>query len=93
MGAVMKIPRDDGLNSFRGIFLGTLLGIILWLLIAWFLWMIIGPRTQAFSHPPITLQEKKMVRDAIRYHGDYPITREGHEGIFIMTRGDERIRL
>jgi hypothetical protein len=93
MGAAMKIPRDDGLNTFRGIFFGVGIGIVLWLLIAWVLWMIIGPRTQAFSHPPITLQEKKMVRDAIRYHGDYPITREGHEGIFIMTRGDERIRL
>jgi uncharacterized membrane protein YccC len=77
----------------RGIVLGTVCGILLWCLIAWLLWMILTPYTEAFHHPPMTLREKKMVRDAIKYHGDYPITREGHEGIFIMTRGDERIRL
>jgi hypothetical protein len=89
----LGVAVGDAVNTFKGIFLGTLLGIILWVIIAWVLWMIIGPRTQAFSHPPMTLREKQVVKQSIKKHGDYPITREGHEGIFIMTRGDERIRL
>jgi hypothetical protein len=82
------------MNAFRGIFLATIISILLWILIALGLWMwIFREPIPAFSHPPMTLQEKQMIRSAIRYHGDWPITREGYEGVWIMTRGEERIRL
>lgn len=55
------------------------------------LWMqCSGP---AFSHPPLTPQEKRMVKRAIKYHGDYPITREGERGVFVMTIKGKRIEL
>jgi hypothetical protein len=93
MGAVMKIPRDDGLNAFRGIFLGTLLGIILWVIIAWVLWMIIGPRTQApYAMPqPRTQSEQREVERAIKGIGRHVIIDGEREIEIVMENGKKRI--
>jgi hypothetical protein len=82
------------MSAFRGIFLAAIAGIIMWILISWALWIVFfKDLPPAFSHPPMTLREKKMVHKALKRHGEFPITREGIEGVFYMTRGEERIRL
>jgi hypothetical protein len=78
----------------KGIILGTVAGILLWLLIGLALyWAFFREIPPAFSLPDMTVQEKRMVKAAIKRHGDFPITREGERGIYYMTRGKERIRL
>ncbi len=55
-------------------------------------WQVTEHRNQAFTLPPLTMEEKTMVKRAIKRHGDYPITRE-QDGRFIMHRDGGRIRL
>ncbi len=84
------------MNTFRGIMLGTVVGIILWLILGMAIWIVMEfcrELPPAFSHPPITLQEKKMIKDSIRYHGDWPITREGERGIYYMHHKNGKVRL
>ncbi len=55
-------------------------------------WQVTEHRNQAFTLPPLTMEEKAMIKRAIRQHGDYLITRE-QDGRFIMHRDGRRIRL
>lgn len=76
---------------------GTKLALAIVLILIFYaalcLWRANAERKQAFSHPEMTAEERRMIKRAILKHGDYPITREGERGIYIMTRGKERIRL
>jgi hypothetical protein len=81
------------MTAFRGIFLAGLISILLWILIAWGLWMIIEPCVPMFSLPEMTPAERKMVEQARKYHGDYPITREGYEGKYFMHIKGKKVAL
>lgn len=82
------------MNAFRGIILGTLCGILLWLLSVLALWAVFfRSLPPAFSHPEMTLHEKRVVKQSIRRHGDWPITREGYEGRYFMHIKGKRVAL
>ena len=78
----------------KGLLLGTLCGILLWLLIALALWMVFFRELPAaFSLPEMTQEERRMVKRAIKYHGNWPITREGYDGKYYMHIKGRRIAL
>jgi len=78
----------------KGILIGTTAGILLWLLIALALWMVFFRELPpAFSLPEMTTEERQMVKRAIRYHGNWPITREGETGKYFIHIKGKRVAL
>jgi hypothetical protein len=61
----------------------SILAIIIILLTVLHLWWMQAPKPH-FSHPDMTQEERQKVKKAILKHGNYPLTREGETGRYIM---------
>jgi len=59
--------------------------------LVWLYWINVVDPPGHFQHPPLTPAERKMVEEAVRYHGRYLIVREGNK--FTMIRDGKEIRL
>jgi hypothetical protein len=69
-----------------------ILSLIAILMIIFCLWLSQIPKPH-FKHPAMTKQERQMVKKSIGKHGDWPIIREGEDGVFYMIQEGKRIRL
>ncbi len=67
--------------------------VVIILLLIFYIWLYQMIARPHFQHPEMTPQEKKMVQKAIKYHGDYPIVREGFRGTYYMLHKDGRVKL